>query len=62
MRRALPATILAIASCLTLSMSAAQTSPGLTEVAFVANAEAGTVALVEVATHAIIDDSEHPEE
>ena len=54
MKRALAATIAAIASCLTLSVSAAQTPPDLTEVAFVANAEAGTVALVEVASRSII--------
>jgi DNA-binding beta-propeller fold protein YncE len=54
MRDALAATIAALASCLTLSVSAAQTPPHLTEVAFVANAEAGTVALVEVASRSII--------
>ncbi len=54
MKRALATTIAAIASCLTLSVSAAQPSPDLTEVAFVANAEAGTVALVEVASRSII--------
>jgi DNA-binding beta-propeller fold protein YncE len=54
MKRALASTIAAIASCLTLSVTAAQTSPDRTEVAFVANAEAGTVALVEVASRSII--------
>lgn len=54
MRRALAATIAAIASCLTLCASAAQTTPDLTEVAFVANAEAGTVAVVEVASRSIV--------
>lgn len=54
MRRALPATIAAIASCMTLSVSAAQTPPELAEVAFVANAEAGTVTLLEVASRSII--------
>ena len=54
MKRALAATIAAIVSCLTLHVSAAQTPPDLTEVAFVANAEAGTVALVEVASRSII--------
>lgn len=54
MKRALAATIAAIASCLTLSVSAAQTAPDRTEVAFVANAEAGTVGLVDVASRSII--------
>ena len=54
MKRALAATLAAIASSLPLSASSAQTPPDLTEVAFVANAEAGTVALVEVATRSII--------
>lgn len=55
MRRFLAATITAIASCMmTLSVSSAQTPPDLTEVAFVANAEAGTVTLVEVASRSII--------
>jgi DNA-binding beta-propeller fold protein YncE len=53
MRRAL-AVAAAVASCLTQSVSAAQKPPDLVEVAFVANAEAGTVALVEVASHSII--------
>jgi DNA-binding beta-propeller fold protein YncE len=54
MRRALAVTIAAIASWLTFCVSAAQTPPDLTEVAFVANAEAGTVALVEVASRSIL--------
>ena len=54
MRPALTATVAAIASCATLSASAAQTPPDLKEVAFVANAEAGTVALVEVTSRSII--------
>jgi DNA-binding beta-propeller fold protein YncE len=54
MRRALAAPLAAIASCVTLSVSAAQTSADLTEIAFVANAEAGTVALVDVASRSVI--------
>jgi DNA-binding beta-propeller fold protein YncE len=54
MRRALAVTAAAIAWCLTQSVSAAQAPPDFVEVAFVANAEAGTVALVEVASHSII--------
>ena len=54
MKRILAASLTAIAACLTMSVSAAQTRPDRTEVAFVANAEAGTVALVEVATRSII--------
>jgi DNA-binding beta-propeller fold protein YncE len=54
MRRALAASIAAIASCVTLSVSAAQSSPDRTEIAFVANAEAGTVALVDVASRSVI--------
>ena len=54
MRRTLAATLTAITVCLTLSVSAAQTPPDHTEVAFVANAEAGTVALVDVASRSII--------
>jgi DNA-binding beta-propeller fold protein YncE len=54
MRRAFAVTIAAIASCVTLSVLAAQPSPDLTEIAFVANAEAGTVALVDVASRSTI--------
>jgi DNA-binding beta-propeller fold protein YncE len=54
MRPALAFTTAAIAACVTLPVSAAQTPPDLTEVAFVANAEAGTVALVEIASRSII--------
>ena len=53
MRPALAAALAAIASCVTLSASAAQTPPELKEIAFVANAEAGTVALVDVAARSI---------
>ena len=54
MRRARAAPIAAIASCVMLSVSAAQTSADLTEIAFVANAEAGTVALVDVSSRSVI--------
>ena len=54
MKRVLAGAGAAVAVCLSLSVAAAQTSPDLTEVAFVANAEAGTVALVEVASRSII--------
>ena len=54
MKRTPAASLAAIASYLTLSVSAAQTPPDRTEVAFVANAEAGTVALVDVAARSII--------
>lgn len=54
MKPALAASLTAIASCLSLSESAAQTPPDRTEVAFVANAQAGTVALVDVAARSII--------
>jgi DNA-binding beta-propeller fold protein YncE len=54
MNRALAFSLTAIASCLTLSVSAAQAPPDNTEVAFVANAEAGTVALVDVASRSIL--------
>jgi DNA-binding beta-propeller fold protein YncE len=54
MSRVLAAITAAIAPCLSVCASAAQTSPDLTEVAFVANAEAGTVALVDVASRSII--------
>lgn len=54
MKRALAASIAALASCLALSTSAAQTPADFTEVVFVANAEAGTVALVDVASRSII--------
>jgi hypothetical protein len=54
MKRTLVLIIVAIVSCLALSVPAAQTSSDLTEVAFVANAEGGTVALVEVASRSII--------
>lgn len=54
MRRALAVNIAVIASCVTLSVSAAETSSERTEMAFVANAEAGAVALVDVASRSII--------
>jgi len=54
MKYVLAACVATIGSCLTLNASAAQTPPDGTEVAFVANAEAGTVALVDVAARSII--------
>jgi DNA-binding beta-propeller fold protein YncE len=54
MKYVLAACVATIGSCLTLNASAAQTPPDSTEVAFVANAEAGTVALVDVAARSII--------
>lgn len=54
MKRTLAATLTASTACLMLSASAAPTAPDRTEVAFVANAEAGTVALVDVASRSII--------
>ena len=54
MKYVLATCVATIGSCLTLNASAAQTPPDGTEVAFVANAEAGTVALVDVAARSII--------
>ena len=54
MKRALATTTSAFAASLTLSASAAQAPLDRTEVAFVANAEAGTVALVDVASRSVI--------
>ena len=54
MKRTLAATLTAITAYLTLSASAAQAPQDHTEIAFVANAEAGTVALVDVASRSII--------
>ena len=53
-KHALAATISALAACLTMSSSAAPTASDRTEVAFVANAEAGTVAVVDIASRSII--------
>ena len=50
----LAATVSAISLCLTLSASAAPTESDSTEIAFVANAEAGTVALVDIASRSIV--------
>jgi DNA-binding beta-propeller fold protein YncE len=54
MKRALASFLTAVAACLTLSASAAQAPLDRIEVAFVANAEAGTVALVDVASRSIV--------
>jgi DNA-binding beta-propeller fold protein YncE len=54
MKHVLAATVCAIAAVVTASESVAQTAPDRTEVAFVANAEAGTVALVNVTARSVI--------
>jgi DNA-binding beta-propeller fold protein YncE len=54
MRTVFVAAIAVISACLSPGVSAAQTRSDLSEVAFVANAEAGTVALVDVAARSII--------